>query len=285
MKKLSSILKIISFFALIPLLTLCTNTIELDEEYSFHKPKTMMVVEQNSRNISNVHGEYNFKYVSPGQSSRKIEFIIKNTGNAELKGIAVSIKGDDSSHFTLKTLNLEKSLKPKGQTKFHIIFEPTDYGRKVAVVEILNSSEVANFTFNIEGAAENRPLIAVRAESTYITYSATGYNYGDHYESTTSAPVTYYIENNGTGPLNNISVSIEGYDAVIHPPYTYSHWTLDTSNLSSTLLPGEQTSFTIAFNSFGRYEVKFGAVSIKNSSEYNPFAFTIRGDCIPDPNK
>lgn len=284
MKKLTALLKIISFFSLIPILTLCTVTVEPDEEYSFHKPKTMMVVEQNSRNISNVHGEYNFKYVSPGMSSQKIKFIIKNTGNAELKGIAVSIKGDDSTHFTLKTLNLEKSLKPKGQTEFHIIFEPSDYGRKTAVVEILNSSEVANFTFNIEGSAENRPLIAVRAESTYITYTETGYDYGDQMDKTKSAPVTYYIENSGTGPLNNISVSIEGYDATVNPTYGQSHWELDTSNLASTLQPGERTSFSIVFTPYGRYEVKYGAVSIKNSSEFNPFAFTIRGDCIRNPN-
>lgn len=234
-----------------------------------------MVIEQNSRIINNIHGSYDFKFVPPGRSSLKIPFTITNTGNAVLSGITVSIKGDDSSHFLLKTLNLEKSLKPKQSTEFAIIFEPSAYGHKRAVVEILNSSEVAKFTFNIGGRAEDRPVIGVRtAAQGEISYAGTGYNYGYLATGSTGTPVTYIISNTGTGTLKNIAVTIEGYDR--------PQWILDTSSLASTLAPGEETAFSIAFIPSGVEEAKFGAISIVNNSEINPFAFTIRGTNNPN---
>jgi len=110
-------------------------------------------VKQNTTNLPDGSGVYNYGEVDENTSTSAITFTIENTGNADLIINDVSI--DDTTNFTL-TDNTSSPVIGGDSTSFDITFNPQSYGNYSTTVTIDNNDPDENpYTFTITGTGLN----------------------------------------------------------------------------------------------------------------------------------
>jgi alpha-tubulin suppressor-like RCC1 family protein len=95
-------------------------------------------------------GSKSFGFASGGRSS--LTFIIKNTGNADLTGMGLSIDGTDAAMFSVAALPVAPVAGPSGSTTFTVNFAPTSSGDKTAALHIAsNDSDESPYDITLTG--------------------------------------------------------------------------------------------------------------------------------------
>jgi uncharacterized delta-60 repeat protein len=182
-----------------------------------------IAVEQPFNNNLTDGGSKSFGNVAVGANS-SLNFIIKNTGNANLTGLTISLDGADAGMFTVTANPTAPVSGPNGTTAFTVRFAPTSVGLKTAAIHIAsNDPDESPFDITLTGGPPAAPEIAVERSGVNI---ADGGSVGFATATVGSpADVVFTVRNTGSAPLalnGTPLVVVGGTDAalfsVISPP-------------------------------------------------------------------
>ena len=214
-------------------------------------------------------GTKSFGSVTVGANS-SLNFVIKNTGNANLTGLTISQDGVDAGMFTVTANPTAPVGGPNGTTAFTVRFAPTSVGLKTAAIHIAsNDPDESPFDITLTGGPPAVPEIAVERSSVNI---ADGGSVG-FVTATVGSPadVVFTVRNTGTAPLaltGTPVVVVGGTDAalfsVISPP-------------ASALGAGDSTTFIVRYTPIDS-STKTATLSLANNdADENPFDINLTG--------
>ncbi|MGZ8901147.1 MAG: choice-of-anchor D domain-containing protein, partial [Limisphaerales bacterium] len=217
-------------------------------------------------------GSKDFGSVAVG-SSGSLVFNIRNGGNANLTGLAITIDGADASMFTLTASPTSPVGGDGGNTTFTIRFAPTSTGTKTAALHIANNDANENpFDITISGTGAGgggggSPEIAVEEPTGTGIADAGTKDFGSVLTGG-NASRTFTIRNTGTANLTGLGITIDGADA--------ASFVVD-GNPTASVTPGGNTTFTVRFipTTTG---TKTATLHIANNdTDENPFDITFTG--------
>jgi hypothetical protein len=214
-------------------------------------------------------GTKSFGNVAVGANS-SLNFVIKNTGNANLTGLTISQDGADAGMFTVTANPTAPVGGPNGTTAFTVRFAPTSVGLKTAAIHIAsNDPDESPFDITLTGGPPAEPEIAVERSGVNI---ADGGSVG-FVTATVGSPadVVFTVRNTGTAPLalsGTPAVVVGGTDAalfnVISPP-------------ASAVGAGESTSFIVRYTPMDS-STKTATLSLANNdTDEDPFDLNLTG--------
>ena len=233
-------------------------------------------MKQGTTSIPSGTGSYSFSTTAPGSSSGDVSFTIENTGSLDLTLSSVSLSSGDTGQFTL-TDNTTSPVTPTNSTSFDISFDPTAEGSYSATVSIDNNDADENpYTFTINGTSSATPVpeINIKVGDTSIPNGGS-YDMGTIINGGTASPITFTVENLGTGQL-----TLNGSPLVQLGGANASEFTVSTTGLSSTIDAGLSDTFTIqpTPNSVGS---KTTCVLIRNDdADEDQYMFTLTYESI-----
>jgi uncharacterized delta-60 repeat protein len=228
-----------------------------------------IVVEQPFNNNLTDGGTKSFGNVAVGANS-SLNFIIKNTGNANLTGLTISLDGADAGMFTVTANPTAPVSGPNGTTAFTVRFAPTSVGLKTAALHIAsNDPDESPFDITLTGGPPAAPEIAVERSGVNI---ADGGSVGFATATVGSpADVVFTVRNTGSAPLalnGTPLVVVGGTDAalfsVISPP-------------ASAVGAGDSTTFIVRYAPLDS-SPKTATLSLANNdTDEHPFDLNLTG--------
>jgi len=200
---------------------------------------------------------------------------IRNTGTANLTGLAVSRSGLNASEFASGVLGAT-TLAPGTSTTFTVIFTPTAAGVRSAALQIASNDANENpFDINLSGTGVDTnvpaPEIAVEEPAgTNLVDDSAALAFGS---SEVGSPVvkTLTVRNTGTVNLTGLAVSRSGANA--------SEFALGVLG-STTLAPGTSTTFTVIFTPTAAGARSAALQIASNDADENPFDINLSGTGI-----
>ncbi len=225
-------------------------------------------IKQSSTNIPSITGSYDFGDVVVGSSSAAISFTVENLGTADLNLTESPKVSINASEFSVGT-QPSSPIAAGGSKSFTVTFSPTSVGAKTAMVSIANDDSDENpYTFTVTGTG-TAPEINVKQGTTDIPSGSGIYGFGSVSVGSSSAAISFTVENLGTADLNltespKVSINASEFSVGTQP--------------SSPIAAGGSKSFTVTFSptSVG---AKTAMVSIANDdSDENPYTFTVTGN-------
>jgi PGF-pre-PGF domain-containing protein len=152
---------------------------------------------------------------------------VTNNGTAPVNLTDIEVTGQNSTQFTLAN-GSPTALAPGENTTVTVAFEPTSPGQKIAQLAIeTNGSEPSTTLVPLNGTAISRQILVSPPSLDFGTQSV---------NSSTTRTVT--ATNNGTAPINLTAIDVSGQNS--------TQFTL-VSGSPAALAPGENTTFTVAF--------------------------------------
>jgi autotransporter-associated beta strand protein len=128
-------------------------------------PQPELAVEFAGAPLANGAATADFGAILLGQPVIR-EFTIRNTGQAELSGLAVTIDGAAAAEYELTTPPAA-AVAPGGSTPFTITFTPTAPGTRTAALRLASNDPVANpFAIALSGLGNRAPTFAGYATAT-----------------------------------------------------------------------------------------------------------------------
>ena len=214
-----------------------------------------------------------FGTVAPGSTVTQT-FLIKNTGDASLDNLEVSLDiGDPDSDQFMITQPAENSIAPSGSRTFTATFAPDSAGSRQATLQVAsNDADEGTFEVELTGTAVLSPEIDVRDGTTYLESTDT-VAFGEVLRGTSEERVIT-IENTGNADLTSVAVSI------VTAPGSAA-WSFSELP-QATVIPSATTSFTLRYtpSSYGPSAVTVQVAS-SDASE-NPFIIHFTGNGIAD---
>ena len=202
-------------------------------------------------------------------ASSSLTFTIKNTGNADLTEIGVTIDGPDAAMFSVTNSPATTISGPMGSSTFTVQFAPTTIGTKNAVLHIAsNDSNVGVFDIAITGS-DPVPEIAIQQPvGTDISDGGTK-SMTVALGGTTS--IVFTIQSVGTDSLTGLGITKDGANA--------SEFTVTTSPVAP-VPPNGSTTFTVIFNpaSGGNRTASLHIAS--NDADESPFDINLSGTAL-----
>ncbi len=189
-------------------------------------------------------GVYDFGKV-PTATARSNQFIIENLGRDYLllQGAPpVQVSGADAAMFSV-TVQPSSPIGPFSFRNFTVVFTPASDGAKSATLTIPSTDpSVASFSIGLTGEGDPNiaPEINLKQGAADIASGTGSYHFGSTQTGTPLGPVTFTIQNTGTKNLNVSGVSKAGMDV--------SDFIINTGALTSPVIAGKDTTFTITFN-------------------------------------
>ena len=177
---------------------------------------------------------------TPMGSTSSVQFIVKNTGDDPLTGLALSRSGSHTSDFDIIDAGFTSSVPPGGSTSFSLLFTPLASGPRNATLRIASNDADENpFMITLNGIS-TAPIISVEAPAgNALAYNASAAFDPTLAESTSSARL-FTVHNTGDAPLEGLNIAFtptspNRSEFLIHPP------------AATNLLPGASTTFSVAF--------------------------------------
>jgi hypothetical protein len=201
-------------------------------------------------------------------------FTIKNTGNANLTGLGITIDGLDATRFTVVTTATAPVSGPLGTTTFTIRYTPLVAGPQTAILHIANNDGDENpFDIVLTGIGTAAPEIVVEQPLAFDVADGGARSFGTIVTGF-SADLVFTIRNTGTANLTGLGITIDGFDA--------TQFTVVATAASPVSGPLGSTTFTIRFTPASA-GLKTAALHIANNdANENPFDITISGTGV-DP--
>lgn len=210
-----------------------------------------------------------FGEVGIGSDGALKTFIIRNTGNAPLTGLAVSKNGVNAADFKIVT-QPKASLAPGAATSFQVRFDPSAKGARGAAIHIASNDADENpFDIALAGTGVNAPEIAVEQPAgSGLTDASSKKSFGTVKVGRTGAPKTFTIRNKGSAKLSDLAVTLAGAQA--------SDFVV-TQPVKTTLAPGAATTFKVSFKPKAK-GTRNATIRIKNNdANENPFRIQVTG--------
>ncbi len=195
-------------------------------------------------------------------------FTVKNTGTADLTGLAVTESGANSGNFTVEQ-PLLATVAPGASTTFTVTFMPSAIGKRRASIHVSSNDSNENpFDIPLTGIGIG-PEIAIRgpAGANLTDGSLTAAGFGSVVVNG-MVTKTFTISNTGNADLANLAITESGANQgnfIIAQP------------LVTTVAPGSSTTFMVTFkpSATGRRRASIHVAS--NDSNENPFDIPITG--------
>ena len=213
--------------------------------------------------------------VNLGSSSETITFTVKNTGTADLTGLAITQDGPESTDFTVTGLAIT-TLAPNETISFTVAFTPGAAGVRNAAIHIASNDADENpFDIVLTGAGVGIPEIVLEQPlGTDLVDGTASLDCGSVNLGSTSDTFTFTIKNTGTADLTGIAITQTGPEST---DYTV------TDPAATTLAPNETTTFTAAFAP-GSAGARIAAIHIaSNDADENPFDIDLSGAGVAVP--
>ncbi|HEX7260226.1 MAG TPA: choice-of-anchor D domain-containing protein, partial [Luteolibacter sp.] len=210
-------------------------------------------------------GSKSYGSVLVGTSS-SLTYTIKNTGDGNLTGLAITKSGTNAADFTVTTAPAA-TVAPGGSTLFVVKFTPGDVGSRSAAIQISNNdSDEKPFDINLSGTG-TAPEIAVEQPLATNIPDAGSKSYGNVLVGTSSS-LTYTIKNTGNGNLTGIAITKSGTNA--------ADFTVTTAP-AATVAPGGSTTFVLKFTPGGTGSRSAAIQIANNDSNEKPFDIILSG--------
>ncbi|MCB1231391.1 MAG: VCBS repeat-containing protein [Verrucomicrobiae bacterium] len=190
-------------------------------------------------------------------------FTVRNTGNQNLTGLAITIDGNHPNDFSASNPGTT-TLTPNQSTTFTVTFDPTGGGNRTAELHLASNDLDENpFDIILTGSGI-QPEIAVEGSS--------GNQLSDGFStvvfddlvgtSSPSSDLSLTIRNTGVTPLTGLSTTIGGLDA--------TDFSADELS-SSSLAPGESMTLTLHFSTTINGDRTADLQIFSNDANENPF--------------
>ncbi len=183
-------------------------------------------------------GSVSFGSVNVG-SNTSLTFTIKNTGDADLTGIAITKSGTHSADFEV-TSSPTATVAGAASTTFTVKFTPSVRGTHNASIQIANNDSDENpFNISLSGTGQ-APEIAVEQPAGTNVDSGNSVAFGtvDLASSTLSVSKTFTIKNTGAAPLTGLAITKSGTNS--------ADFTI-TGPSATTVAANASTTFTVVF--------------------------------------
>ncbi len=195
--------------------------------------------------------DINFGSVSLGSSSSPSTFTIRNTGTANLTGIAVTKTGTHNADYAIGALGAT-TLAPGASTTFTVTFTPGGSGSRVAALQIASNDANEN-PFDINLAGTGVPLGTLDVSSGGLASTGT---YGGSFSPPSKI---YTLTNVGSTSINWTAGTTQGWVTLSAASGTLAAGATTTVTTSinanaNTLAPNSYTdtvTFTNTTNGFG----------------------------------
>ena len=203
------------------------------------------------------------------KSSASKTFTIKNTGTANLTGLAITKDGANAVDYTVTANPVSPVTGPTGSTTFTLRFTPGGTGARRAAIHIAsNDANESPFDIVLTGTGIASPEITVQQPAgTDLKDGVSSKSFGSVALKSTASK-TFTIRNSGTANLTGLVISKSGTNAkdfTVTPP------------LKSSLAPGASTTFKVIFKPSVKGTRK-AAIHIKsNDNNENPFDIALTG--------
>ncbi len=212
----------------------------------------------------------NFGTADVGKTGTVKTITLKNTGSADLTGLAVTKDGANAADFTVSALPVT-TLAAGASTTFKVTYKPTAKGTRVAAIHIAsNDSDENPFDINLSGTATvPAPEIAIEqpAGSGLVDGKAKK-SFGTVPLGEKSKARTFTIRNTGGAPLTGLAITKNGAnkgDFIV------------TSPARTSVAPGGSTTFKVTFKP-GAKGTRNAAIHIKsNDSDESAFDISLTG--------
>jgi hypothetical protein len=209
-------------------------------------------------------------------------FTIQNTSTTgALTVSSPSIDGADSGYFQILPAYPGGVIPAPGSDTFDLVFTPTDAVTRSVDISIPNDDTNENpytFTVTATGVVLPAPEIDVRQGSTPLTSGISDHPFSDTNIGSSSAVVTFIINNLGNADLTPLTVTMA----------PSVHFTLNAGSVTDPLAGSDSTTFTVRFNPTATGPLSTTVTITHNDSTggENPFTFTVSGTgvAIPDIN-
>ena len=222
-----------------------------------------------------------FGNVDTGASAART-FTIKNTGTADLTGLAVTKNGTHNADFTLGDLGAS-TLAAGASTTFEITFSPGAAGARTAAIFIAsndadeNPFDIALTGTGVESPPSAAPEIVVqqgKGEEKDLEDGLSTRDLGSVTVGKTGKLMTFTVMNVGTAKLKGLKVLVEGKHA--------KEFKLGAPGATG-LAAGSSTTFTVGFSpaADGPRTAKLKIES--NDADENPFNIALTGTGNPPP--
>lgn len=235
-------------------------------------PVPNIYMKRGSNPILNGGFGHDFGPVEIGQTSPPVIFTIENGGEADLLVTAIS---SASSRFTIGDAPPPPvDIRPGGSETFTITYTSIEIGQFSGSISVYSNDPDDNpFTFSVRGEAALPDMQVVRSGTPIPSGSANAYNFGSVLVGDPSPPVIFTIENDGDAALFIESMSFVSGDV--------SDFSYDDASISSPVLPGGSTTFTLTFTPTVSGSLS-ATLAIENDDPYkDPYTFTVWGQGVP----
>jgi len=207
-------------------------------------------------------------------TNKQLIFTIKNIGNLPLELGGTPIILTSNPLFSIPSQPTNTMLNPGTSIAFLIQYTPIEEKVDTGTITIFNNSDDLVFVLNIKGNGHiKRPQIEIMQASTVINIHGE-YNF-DTVAIGEPKDVVFTILNSGDANLNfittegsriNLENNIGNHFSVIQPT-------------TGTVIPNNQTTFTIRFNPTIEENNLAAAIVIKtNSRDNDEFSFNVKGN-------
>ena len=178
---------------------------------------------------------------TPMASQSSFQFLVKNTGDDTLTGLALSQIGSHTGDFPIVTAGFATSLPPGQSTSFSVIFTPHATGSRSTTLRLASNDADENpYLIHFTGLG-TAPVITVEEPAgNALAYNA-AVTLDPVLMEATGAARSFTVRNTGDAPLAGLSVAFTATsphksEFVLVPPAVTS------------LQPGASTTFSVAFS-------------------------------------
>jgi hypothetical protein len=202
-----------------------------------------IVVEQVAQpaNLAMASGGSRTFAATPMGSQSSFQFLVKNTGDDTLTGLALSQTGPHTNDFLIVTAGFAASLPPGQSTSFSVIFAPLAAGTRSTTLRLASNDADENpYLIHFSGLG-TAPVITVEEPvGSALAYNAT-VTFDPVLTEATGTARSFTVRNTGGAPLAGLQVAFtqtspHRSEFVLVPPAVTS------------LQPGASTTFSVAFS-------------------------------------
>lgn len=244
-----------------------TGTGVLGFEFSETVDMPEIVVEQPAANgLVDGVSAVAFGNVNAGATAQRV-FTIRNTGTANLTGLAASWNGNAAGRFTAGAFGAT-TLAPGASTTLTVTFAPVAAGNESGTLRIASNDADENpFDVSITGTGVASEIVVEQPVNNGLIDGVSGVSFGNSNVGV-AAPLTFTIRNTGNAALTGLAASVDG---------TNSAEFVAGALGATTLNPGQSTTVSVTFTPAAA-GVRAAALHIANNDpNENPFDIALSG--------
>ena len=230
-------------------------------------PSPSIVVEEPADNslIDGV-GSIDFGGVQIGSPATRTVFV-RNTGTAELTGLAVDFMGGQAGDFSAGTLSAT-TLAPGETASFALSFSPGAFGARQSTMQIASNDPDNNpFDVILNGSGASPEIVVEQPAGNGLADGVGSVDYGGQLLGGNQVR-TFTVRNTGGAPLSGLATTVSGSN-----PGDF----VATAPLQTELAANESTTFTVRFTPSATGSRSAVIQIANNDPDEAPFDIALQG--------